>query len=97
MGFYKQRQPRQFHRSYIYYDERKEKLQNIEDNAKRRLGLMPEKETTHEEAIRGKFAEQTTHLKRRIDDDKEGRRHLSPFAAFLIVVSLIAIWRLLLR
>lgn len=67
MGFLTQRKPRGFQHQWIYVDERKEKLQKIEDKAKRELGLLPPEETTAAERIRGSFVEQTTHLKRRKD------------------------------
>ena len=43
MGLFTVRKPRGFRRSYIYYDERKEKRQQIKENAERELGLLPEK------------------------------------------------------
>jgi hypothetical protein len=36
--------PRSFHHNYIYYDPRKERLREMEDNAKRELGILPPKE-----------------------------------------------------
>ena len=41
-----------FHHSYIYVDERKEKLAKMEEDAKRELGMLPEKEFSPED-IRG--------------------------------------------
>ena len=67
MGYFKQREPRRFNHKYIFVDERKEKLDKIVENAKRDLGMLPPKETTPEERIRGTFAEQSKHLKRRKD------------------------------
>ncbi len=64
MGMFSVREPRRFEHKYIYYDERKEKLDKIEENAKRDLGMLTEKEFNPEE-IRGRFVESTTHLKRR--------------------------------
>ena len=58
------REPRRFEHKYIYYDERKEKLDKIEESAKRDLGMLPEK-GFDPESIRGKFVDSTTHLKRR--------------------------------
>jgi hypothetical protein len=34
------RRPREFHHRFIYVDERKERLKEIEERAKRELGLM---------------------------------------------------------
>ena len=44
MGMFAMRKPRGFNHSYIYVDERKEKLAKMEENAKRDLGMLPEKE-----------------------------------------------------
>ena len=63
MGFFKQRKPRGFNHQYIYVDERRERLKEMEERAKRELGLIPQAEKTAEERIRGKFVDQTTHLK----------------------------------
>ena len=38
MGMFTMRKPRSYHHEYIYVDERKEKLQKIEETAKRELG-----------------------------------------------------------
>ena len=52
MGMFTMRKPRGFHHSYIYVDERKEKLAKMEEDAKRELGMLPEKEFSPED-IRG--------------------------------------------
>ena len=82
MGLFKSQKPRAFSHQYIYVDERKEKLSKIEENAKRDLGLIPEKELTAEERIRGKFVESTKHLKRR----KESGRKPLTYGALLIAL-----------
>ena len=66
MGMFTMRKPRGFNHSYIYVDERKEKLAKMEEDAKRELGMLPEKEFSPED-IRGKFVEGTTHLKREFE------------------------------
>ena len=76
------RKPRGFNHSYIYVDERKEKLAKMEENAKRDLGMLPEKEFSPED-IRGKFIEGTTHLKRR----KESGRKPMHLGIILVVIS----------
>ena len=80
MGMFKSEKPRAFNHQYIYVDERKEKLAKLEENAKRDLGLLPPKEQSAEERIRGKFIEGTKHLKRRMES---GRKPLT-YAALLI-------------
>ena len=82
MGMFAMRKPRGFNHSYIYVDERKEKLAKMEDNAKRDLGMLPEKEFSPED-IRGKFIEGTTHLKRR----KESGRKPMYLGIILVVIS----------
>lgn len=71
MGMFKTEKPRAFNHQYIYVDERKERLAKIEENAKRDLGMLPEKELTAEERIRGKFTDGTKHLKRRKESGKK--------------------------
>ena len=73
MGMFKMEKPRRFNHQYIYVDERKEKLQKMEENAKRDLGMLPPKEFSPED-IRGKFIEGTKHLKRR---KESGRKPLT--------------------
>ena len=65
MGIFKTREPRRFEHQYIYVDERKERLQKIEEKAKLDLGMIQKEEPTTEERLRGKMVEQTSHLKRR--------------------------------
>ena len=62
-------------------DERKEKLQKMEENAKRDLGMLPPKEFSPED-IRGKFIEGTKHLKRR---KESGRKPLTYGALFIAI------------
>ena len=76
------RKPRRFNHQYIYVDERKEKLQKMEDDAKRELGMLPPKEFKPED-IRGKFGEGTTHLKRRKQSGKK------PLTLGVILIALV--------
>ena len=82
MGMFKSEKPRAYSHQYIYVDERKERLAKIEENAMRDLGMLPEKELTAEERIRGKFVEGTKHLKRR----KESGRKPLTYGAILIAL-----------
>ena len=80
MGMFKSEKPRAYSHQYIYVNERKEKLNKIEENSKRDLCILPPQESTAEERIRGKFVESTKHLKRR----KESGRKPLTYAALLI-------------
>ncbi len=81
MGMFTMRKPRGFHHSYIYVDERKEKLAKMTEDAKRDLGMLPEKEFSPED-IRGKFVEATTHLRRRKERGKK------PMSVGIILISI---------
>ena len=48
MGIFKQRKPRGFQHQYIYVDERRERLKEMEERAKRELGMLSEKVPTTE-------------------------------------------------
>ncbi|KAA6349629.1 hypothetical protein EZS27_002957 [termite gut metagenome] len=92
MKWFNVRKPRSFHHQYIYVDERKEKLQMMEEDAKRELGMLPPKEFSPE-SIRGKFIEGTKHLKRR----KESKRKSVHLGIILVLlVLLLFLWHYLL-
>lgn len=93
MGLFTQRKPRGFQHQYIYVDERKERLREVEERAKRELGMIPQEAPTTEGRIRGKFTEQTTHLKRR----QEKENPVSTKSIILILALLIVIFIALLR
>lgn len=82
--FNSMRKPRRFNHQYIYVDERKDKIAKMEEDAKRDLGMLPEKEFSSED-IRGKFVQGTTHLKRR----KESGRKPVSFGIILIIIGLL--------
>ncbi|EGJ70416.1 hypothetical protein Bcop_0197 [Bacteroides coprosuis DSM 18011] len=86
--------PRKFNHQYIYVDERKEKLEKMEEQAKRELGMLPEeKKGFNPEDIRGKFIEGTTHLKKR---KARGRKPFSMGVILVIIVLLIFLWNYIL-
>ena len=88
MGMFAMRKPRGFNHSYIYVDERKERLAKIEENDKRDLGMLPEKKFSPED-IRGKFIEGTTHLKRR---KESGRKPMHLGIILVVMAVLIYLW-----
>lgn len=84
MGMFTMRKPRSYHHEYIYVDERKEKLQKIEETAKRELGMLLRR--NFPEDIRGKFVESTTYLKRR----KESGRKPLTYATLFVAIAVLA-------
>ena len=83
MAGFKMREPRKFNHKYIYVDERKEKLDKIVENAKRDLGMLPPKEESYEERIRGAFVGDNSHLDRMRSN---GSRISSRFAVAALFV-----------
>lgn len=90
MGLFSSRQPRRFHHEYIYYNERKEKLKRIEDNARRELGLLePSDESAKEarnERIHSAIINSTIHLKRR---EERGGNAISYKWLFVLIFVLL--------
>lgn len=91
MSIFTPRRPRGFHHTYIYYDERAEKLRKIEERAKLQLGMTELSAPSHS-PIRGTFANATRHLRRRKERESTGGSHLSPIVIMLLIVVLAAIW-----
>ena len=88
MGMFAMRKPRGFNHSYIYVEVSKENIAKVEENAKRDLGMLPEKEFSPED-IRGKFIEGTTHLKRR---KESGRKPMHLGIILVVIAVLIYLW-----
>lgn len=93
MGLFTTRKPRGFHHEYIYYNERKEKLRKIEENAKRELGMLPP-EPLNKEKIHEAFVNSTTHLKRR---EERGGDVISMKWLVLLLIATILILRYLIQ
>ncbi len=88
MGMFSMRKPRSFNHPYIYVDERKEKLNKVEESAKRELGMLPEKEFNPED-IRGTFIQGTTHLKRRKESGRGPVKYGTLFIAIAILLFIL--------
>ena len=63
--------PRKFHRESYFRDERKERLEARIRKVKREMGMLEDEEYNAEDTIRGTFAANTTHLRRRLESDEE--------------------------
>ncbi|NMA72765.1 MAG: hypothetical protein GX963_01100 [Bacteroidales bacterium] len=85
---FKMRKPRKYNPQFIYYDERKERLKKMEEDAKRDLGMLPPKEFSPED-IRGKFVEASTHLKRR---KSKRRKPMHIGVLIIIILILLYVW-----
>ncbi|MGL4227207.1 MAG: hypothetical protein ACRC13_05365 [Tannerellaceae bacterium] len=61
--FYQNRKPRKFGHKPIFYDERKEALEERVVKIKKELGEMPEEE--FQPTVKGSFVEGTSHIKKK--------------------------------
>ena len=91
MGYFKQKEPRRFNHKYIYVDERKEKLDRIVESAKRDLGMLPPREGSYKERIKGTFAGDDSHLSRR---QQNGTRFSSTFIVGALLVCVFILFYL---
>ena len=80
MGMFKMEKPRRFNHQYIYVDERKEKLQKLEEKAKRELGMLPPKEFSPEDI---------KHLKRRKESGRKPMTYGALFVAILVLLYIL--------
>lgn len=88
MDFFNTRKPRGFHHTFIYTDEQKEKLSQLENDVKRGMGILPSDELNAMN-FRGNF--KNTFFLRHHTSNK------SLFIAFaiFIIVLLVFLWNYL--
>lgn len=72
-SFYNMRKPRQFDHKPIYWDPRKEALEERVQKIKREMGLEPEDLEHYKPHIKGTFIEGTSHLKKSVDRGDDAR------------------------
>lgn len=87
MGLFQTRKPRGFNYTPRYYDPEREKWKKVEEDAKRRLGIIPPKEFKPED-LKGAFVEATTYLKKR---KERGKPRLNSGVLVIAMVFLFAI------
>jgi len=91
--FYNMRKPRQYEHKPIYWDPRKEALEERERRIRREMGLEEPLED-YKPQIKGKFVEGTSHLKRSYNkgEDIRSRRYKSFKLALWLVVLAVIFW-----
>lgn len=97
-SFYNTRKPRQFNHKPIYWDPRKEALEERVLKAKKELGLLdPDEE--YKPQIKGTFIEGTTLLKRQKENGETAKSLTSKNIklAIALVLLLILFWYLFLK
>ena len=66
-SFYNMRKPRQYDHKPIYYDQRKESLENRIHKVKMEMGEEEIDPERYKAAIKGSFVESTSHLKKSVN------------------------------
>ena len=98
-SFYNMRKPRQFEHKPIYWDPRKEKLQQRIHKVKIEMGVEETDYEQYKDAIRGSFVEGTHHLKKSKDKGDDARDRLYRNMRLILLLALLAAiyWFLYLR
>lgn len=89
-SFYNVRKPRQFEHKPIYWDPRKEAMEERVRKVKREMGL-EETEEEYKPQIKGTFIEGTCHLKRSRDKGENSRSREYKNVKLLIAIAVLAL------
>lgn len=95
MGLFNQRKPRPFRHRYMFVDERKERIRDIEEKAKAELGMKADGRQEHER-IQGMFINATSHVRKRRERKLAGGFVLTYGVIVVLLIMLFAIWKILL-
>jgi hypothetical protein len=98
-SFYNVRKPRRFDHKPIYWDPRKEALEERIRKVKREMGELPDNPAEYKNSIRGSFIENTTHLKKSKSkgDDLRNRVYKNMRLLLLLAVLALLFWYLFLK
>jgi hypothetical protein len=98
-SFYNVRKPRQFEHKPIYWDPRREALQDRIRKVKIEMGVLQEKPEDYKPAIKGTFIEGTTHLKksRLKGDDVRNRVYKNMRLLLILAILAVIFWFLYLK
>ena len=98
-SFYNMRKPRQYDHRPIYYDSRKENLEERIRKVKTEMGEEKVDYESYKDSIKGSFIEGTTHLKKRksIGDNSRNRVNKNSRLLLILVLLLFAFWYFYIR
>ena len=88
MGLFNQRKPRPFRHRYMFVDERKERIRDIEEKAKAELGMEADGRQKHDDATR--------HVRKRRERKLAGGFVLTYGVIVVLLIMLFALWKILL-
>ena len=89
-SFYKMRKPRRFEHKPIYYDPRKEALQERIRKMEIEMGVHKEGAEEYKPSIKGTFIEGTSHLKKSRARGDDMRLRESKNMRLLLILALLA-------
>ncbi|MCC8132307.1 MAG: hypothetical protein LUG96_07680 [Tannerellaceae bacterium] len=94
-SFYNVKKPRQFEHKPIYYDPKKEAMEERISKIKREMG-MEEAEEEYKPSVKGTFIEGTSHLKksRLKGEDIRGRKYKNVKLAVILILLAVLFWYL---
>ena len=97
-SFYSPRKPRQFEHKPIYFDPRKEALEEKINKAKKEMGI-DEPDEEYKPNVRGTFIEGTSHLRksRMKGEDSRSRTYKSGKLILFLALLLIIGWYIFLK
>ncbi len=96
MGLFNLRKPRGFRHEYMFIDKRKQRLRAVEDRAKAELGMKDAPVDKGYERINGLFFNATRHARKRRERKLAGGFVLSYGVIIVLLVILVAVWKMLL-
>ncbi|MDR2764887.1 MAG: hypothetical protein LBB90_07640 [Tannerella sp.] len=98
-SFYNVRKPRQFEHKPIYWDPRREALEERVRKVKREMGILPDKPEEYKPSIKGSFMEGTRHLRKSKSkgEDMQSRVYRNMRLLLVLAVMAILFWYLFLR
>lgn len=101
MSLFKQRRPRPFHHELVYANERRDRLRQIEQQARRELGLdkappnSQQAEQCAADRLNGVFLGATKHASRRSQLRGTPSRFNIIFLLLLLAIAIIVLWTLM--
>jgi hypothetical protein len=98
-SFYNVRKPRQFDHKPIYWDQRKEALDERIRKVKIEMGVLEKNPEDYKPAIKGTFIEGTTHLKKSKIKGDDIRNRLYKNTRLILILALLALvfWYLFIK
>lgn len=96
MSFFRQPKPRRFHHEPIYYDEHRDRVKQIEQNARKELGMQPQKGFNPDD-IRGAFSENVRKRRKQGRAWQLGLLKSNTGAIIVIILVLLLVWLYLSR